>query len=173
LRNHEFRTFLFSNSNNEVSFEGIELNTQPQERELTMENIGFIPLLGRVLIGLPFLMSGLGKIPAYGPTTAYIASVGLPLPPLGWAIAVAFEVGGGLLLLLGFRAREVASGLALFTLAAAICFHANFVDQNQTIHFLKDLMIAGGLLQIAYFGAGRYSLDVRISRDPKFADASA
>jgi putative oxidoreductase len=152
---------------------GIELNTQPPKGELNMENIGFIPLLGRVLIGLPFLMSGLGKIAAYGATTAYIASVGLPLSPLGWAIAVAFEVGGGLLLLLGFRAREVASGLALFTLVTAICFHTSFADQNQMIHFLKDLMIAGGLLQIAYFGAGRYSLDARISRDPEFADASA
>jgi putative oxidoreductase len=61
----------------------------------------------------------------------------------------------------------------LFTLVTAICFHTSFADQNQMIHFLKDLMIAGGLLQIAYFGAGRYSLDARISRDPEFADASA
>src|SRR5438128_12279346 len=132
-----------------------------------MENIRFIPLLGRVLIGLPFVMSGLGKIAAYGPTTAYIASVGLPLAPLGWAIAVAFEVGGGLLLILGFRAREVASGLAVFTLAAAIFFHHDFADRNQMIHFLKNIMIIGGLLQIAHFGAGRFSLDARRSRDPK------
>src|ERR1700733_11186251 len=74
-----------------------------------MEATRFLPLLGRILIGLPFLVSGLGKLAAFGPTTAYISSVGLPLAPLGWAIAVAFEVGGGLLLILGFRAREVAS----------------------------------------------------------------
>jgi uncharacterized membrane protein YphA (DoxX/SURF4 family) len=48
-------------------------------------------------------------------TAAYIGSVGLPLAPLGWAIAVAFEIGGGLLLVLGFRARVVAFGMAVFT----------------------------------------------------------
>ena len=132
-----------------------------------MEGTRFLPLLGRVLIGLPFLMSGLGKVATYGATTAYIGSVGLPLAPLGWAIAVAFEVGGGLLLVLGFRARGVATGLAVFTLATAIFFHNNFADQNQMIHFLKNIMIIGGLLQIAHFGAGRYSLDARRARDPK------
>jgi putative oxidoreductase len=132
-----------------------------------MEGTRFLPLLGRVLIGLPFLMSGLGKVATYGVTTAYIGSVGLPLAPLGWAIAVAFEVGGGLLLVLGFRARGVATGLAVFTLATAIFFHHNFADQNQMIHFLKNIMIIGGLLQIAHFGAGRYSLDARRSRDRK------
>ena len=84
-----------------------------------MEVTRYLPLVGRILIGLPLLVSGLGKLAAFGPTTAYISSVGLPLAPLGWAIAVAFEVGGGLLLILGLRVREVASGLAVFTLAAA------------------------------------------------------
>jgi putative oxidoreductase len=130
-----------------------------------MEGTRFLPLLGRVLIGLPFLMSGLGKLGAYAATTAYIGSVGLPLAPLGWAIAVAFEVGGGLLLVFGFRAREVAIGLSVFTLATAVFFHRNFADQNQMIHFLKNIMIIGGLLQIAHFGAGRHSLDAR--RAPK------
>ena len=67
----------------------------------------------------------------------------------------------------GFRARGVAIGLAVFTLATAIFFHKNFADQNQMIHFLKNIMIIGGLLQIGHFGAGRYSLDARRARDPK------
>src|SRR5712671_5649671 len=129
-----------------------------------MEFTKFLPPLGRLLIGLPFLMSGVGKLTTYAATTAYIGSVGLPLAPLGWAIAVAFEIGGGLLLVLGFRAREVAFGLAVFTLATAVFFHRNFADQNQMIHLLKNVMITGGLLQIAHFGAGRFSLD---ARDPK------
>jgi putative oxidoreductase len=132
-----------------------------------MESTRYLPLIGRLLIGLPFVMSGLGKLAAYGTTTAYIASVGLPLAPLGWVIAIVFEVGGGSLLILGFRAREVAAGLAVFTLATAVAFHHNFADQNQMIHFLKNLMIIGGFLQIAHFGAGSYSLDARKSRDPK------
>ena len=134
-----------------------------------MEATRFLPLLGRILIGLPFLVSGLGKLAAFGPTTAYISSVGLPLAPLGWVIAVAFEVGGGLLLILGFRVREVALGLAVFTLAAAIFFHHDFADRNQMIHFLKNIMMIGGLLQIAHFGAGPYSLDARKAGDPKNA----
>jgi putative oxidoreductase len=132
-----------------------------------MELTRFLPLLGRMLIGLPFLMSGFGKLATYGATTAYIGSVGLPLAPLGWALAVAFEIGGGLLLVFGFRVREVAMGLAVFTLAAAVFFHRNFADQNQTIHFLKNIMIIGGLLQISYFGGGPYSLDAWRGRDPK------
>ena len=111
-----------------------------------MEVTRFLPLIGRLLIGLPFLMSGFGKLTTYAATTGYIGSVGLPLAPLGWAIAVAFEIGGGLLLVLGFRAREVAFGLAVFTLATAVFFHRNFADQNQMIHFLKNIMIIGGLL---------------------------
>jgi putative oxidoreductase len=92
--------------------------------------------------------------------------VGLPLAPLGWAIAIAFEVGGGFADP-WFRVREVASGLAVFTLAAAISFHHDFADRNQMIHFLTNIMIIGGLLQIAHFGAGRYSLDARRLRDRK------
>ena len=130
-----------------------------------MESTKYLPAIGRVLIGLPFLISGVGKLAAYDATTAYITSVGLPLAPLGWAIAIIIEVGGGLCLLLGLRVRPVAVLLACFTLAAAVLFHHNFADQNQMIHFLKDIMIAGGLLQIAYFGAGAYSLDARKSRN--------
>ena len=61
--------------------------------------------------------------------------------------------------MLGLRVRPVALGLAAFTLATAVFFHSNFADQNQMIHFLKNSMIVGGLLQIAYFGAGAYSLE--------------
>ena len=118
-------------------------------------------------------MSGLGKLAAFGPTTAYISSVGLPLAPLGWAIAVALEVGGGLLLILGFRVRATAAVLAVFILATAIFFHRDFADRNQMIYFLKNIMIIGGLLQAAHFGAGSYSLDAWRSRDRKnVADAT-
>jgi len=75
-----------------------------------MEVTRYLPLVGRILIGLPFLVSGLGKLAAFGPTTAYISSVGLPLAR--WAGQCrCFEVGGGLLLILGLRVREVASAL--------------------------------------------------------------
>jgi putative oxidoreductase len=124
-------------------------------------NARYLPLIGRILVGLPFAMSGLGKLAAYGSTTAMIGAVGLPFPPLAHVVAVAVELGGGRLLILGYRVRPVALALAVFCVATAVSFHSNFADQNQMIHFLKNVMIAGGLLQIAAFGAGAISLDQR------------
>jgi putative oxidoreductase len=121
--------------------------------------MNYLAFIGRILIGLPFAMSGLGKLAAYGPTTAMIAAAGLPLPPLAFAVAVAVELGGGLLLVVGYRVRPVALALAAFALATAVSFHSNFADQNQMIHFLKNVMMAGGLLQIAAFGAGAISIE--------------
>src|SRR6266404_8861398 len=109
-------------------------------------------------------MSGLGKLAAYGPTTAMIAAVGLPVPPLAFLVAVIFELGGGLLLLAGYRVRPVALALAVFCVVAGAAFHSNFADRNQMIHFLKNVMMAGGLLQITAFGAGAISLDNRLSK---------
>jgi putative oxidoreductase len=85
----------------------------------------YLPFVGRLLIGLPFAMSGLSKLAAYGPTTEMISAVGLPAPPLAFAVAVAVELGGGLLLIAGLQARLVAIALALFALATAVSFHAN------------------------------------------------
>jgi putative oxidoreductase len=135
------------------------LKFNPQQRNRTMNS--YLAFIGRILIGLPFAMSGLSKLAAYGPTTEKIAAVGLPLPPLAFAVAVAVELGGGLLLILGYRARPVALALAVFSVVTAISFHNNFADQNQMINFLKNVMMAGGLLQIAAFGAGAISLEQR------------
>ena len=126
-----------------------------------MESNKYVPLLGRILIGVPFLMSGLSKLGAYAGTVGYITSVGLPAATLAYIVAVAVEVGGGVLLISGYRARLISLVMALFSLATAFAFHNNFGDQNQMIHFLKNVMMAGGLLQITYFGAGAWSLDAR------------
>jgi len=131
----------------------------------------YLPFAGRLLIGLPFAMSGLGKLGAYGLTTGMIGAAGLPLPPLAFAVAVAVELGGGILLIAGFRTRLVAAALVLFSLATAVSFHSNFADQNQMIHFLKNVMIAGGLLQIAAFGAGALSIDNRARATANVAQA--
>jgi putative oxidoreductase len=120
-----------------------------------------IAAVGRILIAVIFLMSGLSKLGAPTATIGYIASVGLPLPVLGFLIALAAELGGGLLLLVGFQTRLIAALLAVFTLATAVFFHNNFADQNTMIHFLKNVMIIGGLLQIVAIGATSLSLDTR------------
>jgi putative oxidoreductase len=121
----------------------------------------YVPFVGRLLIGLPFMLSGFSKVTTSGATIAMITAVGLPFPPLAFAVAVATELGGGLLLVAGYRVRYVAAAMALFSLATALTFHANFADQNQMFHFFKNVIMAGGLLQIVAFGAGTLSLDNR------------
>lgn len=125
------------------------------------KNANTVAAIGRILIAVIFILSGIGKLGAPAATQGYIASVGLPLPLLGYGLAVLVELGGGLLLLVGFRTRAVAAVLALFTLAAALFFHSHLADQNQFIHFVKNLMIVGGLLQLVAFGATALSLDAR------------
>ncbi len=124
----------------------------------------FGPLLGRVLMALLFVPAGISKLTGFAGTVGYIKSVGLPLPEVGAAIAVIVELGVGLALLVGYKARYAALVLALFTVAAAIGFH-NFWAMEEAkvminrIQFFKNLSIAGGLLFIAAYGAGPFALD--------------
>jgi putative oxidoreductase len=119
----------------------------------------YLPAVGRVLIAAIFLLSGLSKLAAPAATIGYIQSAGLPAPSLAYAVALAVEIVGGALLVLGFRTRLVAAVLAAFSLATAFGFHFDLADQNQFIHFFKNVAMAGGLLQIVSFGPGRLSVD--------------
>lgn len=121
----------------------------------------YLAVTGRVLIAAIFVLSGASKLADPAGTIAYIESAGLPLPTFAYAAAVAVELIGGLLLIAGYQTRIVASAIAVFSLAAAFGFHANLSDQNQFIHFFKNVALAGGLLQIAAFGSGRIGLDRR------------
>lgn len=116
---------------------------------------------GRVLLAAIFLLSGFSKIADPTSALGYISSVGLPLPQLGLAIAIFVEIVGGLALILGYRTRLVATALALFSIATAVVFHSALGDQNQFIHFFKNIAMAGGLLQLAAFGAGPIAIDNR------------
>jgi putative oxidoreductase len=120
-----------------------------------------LPLVGRILLAAIFVISSLGKIAAPEGTQGYIASVGLPAPVLSYIAAIVIELGGGILLLVGYRTRLVAAGLAAFSIASALIFHHALGDQNQLFHFLKNLAIAGGLIQVVAHGAGAYSVDNR------------
>ena len=126
-----------------------------------MSTPNYLPAMGRLLIALIFVLSGLSKIAAPANTIAYIQSAGAPFAPAAFGIAAIVEVLGGLALLVGLQTRLVAAILATFTLAAALLFHNNLADQNQMIHFMKNLAITGGLLQVVAFGAGAFSLDNR------------
>lgn len=121
------------------------------------------PLTGRILIALIFILSGISKIAGFDGTVGYIASQGLPLPQLLAIGAILVEVGGGLLLVFGWRARWAALALLVFTGLAAVLFH-NFwavpadQAQNQMIHFMKNLSMMGGLLFVLVYGSGKLSL---------------
>jgi putative oxidoreductase len=123
----------------------------------------YIAAVGRVLLSLIFLMSGFMKLTDRTGTIQYIQAAGLPLPSLDYLIALVCEIGGGLGILLGFKARLAAAVLFVFTLTAAFGFHSNFADPNMMIHFMKNVAIAGGFLLIVAFGPGRLSLDARKS----------
>lgn len=118
-------------------------------------------LIGRILLSAIFILSGMSKLAAPAMMIGYIGSVGLPFPQLALALAVIVEIGGGLALIAGYRTRTVAAVLALFSVVTALAFHSALADQNQFIHFFKNIAMAGGLLQVVAFGAGRFSLDAR------------
>lgn len=128
-----------------------------------------LSLVGRLLLAALFLPAGIAKIGGYAGTVGYIASKGLPLPEVGALVAIVVEVGGGLALIAGFGTRFAALGLALFTLAASVVFHNYWAlpaDQQmvQQLMFFKNIAVVGGLLTLAAWGAGAWSLDARRSR---------
>jgi putative oxidoreductase len=135
------------------------------------DNTRYLPAIGRILIGVPFVMSGAQKIFAYASTIAKITGAGLPFAPLGWGVALTVEIGFGLLLIVGLWARPVAAVLAAWCIGLAIIFHTNFADPAMFAHFLFNMMIAGGLLQIVHFGAGALSFDAR--KSPRVAEVHA
>jgi putative oxidoreductase len=126
-------------------------------------------LVGRILLGLLFVLSGFGKIDGFAGTAGYIASKGLPLPELLAALTIVVELGGGLALVVGAFTRQAALALAGFTLLAAFVFHAFWAVPEakammEQIGFMKNLAIAGGLLVLAAFGPGSMSVGSRFGR---------
>lgn len=118
----------------------------------------FIELSARILLGFIFLMAGINKIGAgYAGTAGYMDSVGVPgeLLPL----VIILEIAGGLMVIAGFKVKWAAYALAAFTLVAGAIFHTDFANQMQSIMFMKNLAISGGLLLLAVHGAGELSLD--------------
>ncbi|MGA8035288.1 MAG: DoxX family protein [Candidatus Acidiferrales bacterium] len=123
-----------------------------------------VPLIGRVLISIIFIVSGLTKIGMFSMMTGYVAAKGLPLPPVSLGIAAAIEVFGGLAVLLGFRSRIAAWVLFAYLIPTTVVFH-NFwawtgeAAMDAQVHFFKNVAIMGGLLFLTAFGAGAYSID--------------
>ncbi len=128
----------------------------------TLEHYG--PLIGRFLIAFIFLFAGFGKVTGFEGTVGYIASKGVPLPQMAAIAAIIVELGGGIMLVLGWNARIAAAAMLVFTAMTALIFH-NFwavptdQAQNQMIHFMKNVSMMGGLLYVVIHGSGALSIN--------------
>jgi putative oxidoreductase len=118
-------------------------------------------LAARLLMSLIFIISGWSKLVGYSGTQGYFASMGIPLPALVTPLVILIELGGGLALLFGFKARWAAGVLALFSIGTALIAHTNFADANQMNNFMKNLAMAGGFLLFVKYGAGSPAIDAR------------
>jgi putative oxidoreductase len=113
--------------------------------------------IGRLLLASLFILEGWSKVRGYQAAAVYMDGYGVPRLLLPAVIAL--ELGGGLMIAVGWHARIAAAALAVFCIAAAVLFHSNLADRGQLLHFEKDLAIAGGLLVLAVAGAGRWSIE--------------
>lgn len=125
-----------------------------------------LALVGRLLIALLFVPSGWGKIGGFSGVVGYIAAKGVPLPEVAAAIAIATELGLGLLLVVGFKTRWVALLMAIFVVVITPIFHNYWAVPDaqvmaQKMNFFKNAAIAGGLFVLAAFGGGGFSVDGR------------
>ena len=123
-------------------------------------------LVGRILLALIFLVAGYRKLMAVAGSAGYFAKLGFPMPEVMVWVAIAIELGGAILLIVGWKTRWVAWLLALFTLIAAFAAHRFWeVDAaqyaNQMNHFLKNIAIVGGFIILATTGPGALSVDGR------------
>jgi len=129
----------------------------------TTLNDGF-SLAGRALLALIFIVSGFGKITGFAGTAGFMASKGMPIPEVLLVGAIAVEFLGGLMLLVGWKARWAALAIFLFIIPATLVFHnpaglTGQEAQNQMINIMKNLSIMGGMLMVFAFGPGAWSLD--------------
>ncbi len=123
-----------------------------------------ILLIGRILLSVMFIMSGLQKFGAIEGTAGYIGSVGLPAgTALAWLAAI-FETVAGIAILVGFQTKIAALLLAAFCVFAGYVFHFQPEDQMQMISFMKNLTIAGGFLALYVSGPGSLSVDARTGK---------
>ena len=125
-----------------------------------------VALVGRLLLAALFIMSGFNKIGGFEGVAGYIASKGLPMPQVLAALTIAVELGGGILLAVGWKARWAALAIAVFTLVAAVVFHNYWTfppekRMDEYNAFWKNISIVGGMLMVVAFGPGRLSVDKR------------
>jgi len=116
-------------------------------------------LVGRIMLALIFVTAGYNKIGGYAGTSGYMDKMGVPSALL--PLVILTELGGGLLILVGWQTRIVSILLAGFTFLAGVLFHLKVGDAGNMIHFWKNVAISGGFLMLFANGAGAWSVDGR------------
>jgi putative oxidoreductase len=120
-----------------------------------------VALLGRLLLSVIFILSGVQKLMDFSGTVAFMGVEGLPVPALAAIVAVIVECVGGILLIIGYQTRPTGMVMAVWCIATALVAHRDFGNPDQMIHFLKNVALAGGFLQLVAFGAGAWGIDGR------------
>ena len=116
------------------------------------------PLLGRILLSVIFILSGVNKITGFENTAVYMAAKGLPATEFLLVLTIFIELGGGLLILVGYQARAAATVIFLFLIPVTAIFHPVWSDAEQFNSFFKNLAIMGGMLYIMVYGSGPCSI---------------
>ncbi len=116
----------------------------------------YFPLASRVCLCLIFLKAGISHIIGYSSTVEMMSSKGLPIPDILLIFTIAFQLLGGLSLLLGYKVKIGSWLLIAFLIPATLAFHNPASDING---FLKNIGLIGGLLMVIYAGAGALSID--------------
>jgi putative oxidoreductase len=139
--------------------------------EKTMSALqGPVTVLGRVLLSTIFLMAAVAnKIPHFSDVAKIMGSVGIPAPQLMLIGAIVFLIVGSLSVIVGYKARIGATLLLVFLVLASYYFHAFWnldgqAQQEQMIHFMKNLSMMGAMLFIMANGSGPMSLDTWLAK---------
>ena len=118
-------------------------------------------LVGRILLAVMFVLAGFAKLTDIAGTAGWFGSIGLPAPTVLAVLVGLLELVAGLAIVVGFQTRIAALALALFTIGATLIAHTNFADMMQFLIFQKNFAVVGGLLVLAFVGAGALSIDAR------------
>ena len=111
--------------------------------------------VGRMLLGLYFLLPGISKIPTYAATTEYMLLHNIPLASILLPITIVLQIGLGVMLIIGYRIKESALILATLTIFINIGMHdfwneyPNTDAGHETQNFVKNLAIFAGLLVLS------------------------
>jgi len=124
-----------------------------------MNGKAFLLPLARLLMSSLFVWDGIVQLRNPGGTAQYFASVHIPVPNIAVWISILVHLLGGLALLAGFYSRWAAALLALVCLGTAFGVHLPAGDQDNMIHFYKNLVMTGGFLYVITFGPGGLSLE--------------